>query len=117
MGPDANPQIPGDNDACWVVGEVHPEDMYAEHGKVIHFGVPRQPDDFVKEAVKAGLPRDMVAFHKQGHAQNVAEAVFVFLDDRKIKADKTLCRWRQQPGHLAGANPELTQSKLSYLKP
>ena len=79
--------------------------------------VTRQPDDFVKEAVKAGHPRDMVAFHKQGHAQNVAEAVFVFLDDRKIKANKTLCRWRQQPGHLAGANPELTQGKLSYFKP
>ena len=113
---DADGALPGDEGACWVTGEVHPSNLCAEHAEVIQIGIPREPEDFIREAVKAGHPRDMLSFHKRGHAQRVAQAVLVSFDDRKIKASRSLERWARQSNDLEAANCELMQHKPAYLR-
>ena len=89
-------EIPGDEGTCRVTGLIHPSDLCAEHAEVIQIGIPREPEDFIREAVKAGHPRDMLSVHKAGHAQRVAQAVLVSFDDRKAKASPVLEKWQRQ---------------------
>ena len=37
---------------CWINGTP---------GEILHFGIPREPDDFIKDALAKGHPRDIVA--------------------------------------------------------
>ena len=108
--------LPGDEGTSWVTGEVHPINLCAEHAEVIQIGIPREPEDFIREAVKAGHPRDMLSFHRKGHAQRVAQAVLVSFDDRDSKAMKCLEKWTKQSKDLGAANGELMQGKPAYLK-
>ena len=112
----ADGALPGDEGACSVTGEVHPCNLCAEHAEVIQIGIPREPEDFIREALKAGHPRDMLSFHKKGHAQRVAQAVLVSLEDRKAKAGLSLEKWAKHSKALEAANRELMQHKPAYLR-
>ena len=109
-------EIPGDAGTCRVTGLIHPSDLCAEHAEVIQIGIPREPEDFIKEAVKAGHPRDMLSLHKKGHAQRVAQAVLMSFDDRKVKSSQALARWQKQADELAVANADLMKQKPAYLQ-
>ena len=109
-------EIPGDEGACRVTGLIHPSDLCAEHAEVIQIGTPREPEDFIREAVKAGHPRDMLSVHKAGHAQRVAQAVLVSFDDRKAKASPVLEKWQRHASDLASANADLMKQKPAYIR-
>ena len=109
-------EIPGNEGACRVMGLIHPSDLCAEHAEVIQIGIPREPEDFIKEAVKAGHPRDMLSLRKKGHAQRVAQAVLMSFDDRNAKSSQALERWRRQAEELAAANADLMKQKPAYLQ-
>ena len=109
-------EIPGDEGTCRIMGLIHPSDLCAEHAEVIQIGIPREPEDFIKEAVKAGHPRNMLSSHKKGHAQRVAQAVLMSFDDRKAKSSQALERWQRQAGELAAANAALLKQKPAYLQ-
>ena len=116
LSDDARQELPGDEGTCRVMGEIPPRDLCAEHAEVIQIGIPREPEDFIKEAVKAGHPRDMLSFHKKRHAQRVAQSVLVSSDDREIKSNQALGRWRRQADELAAANAALMKQKPAYLQ-
>ena len=83
---------------------------------MIQIGIPRELEDFIKEAVKAGHPRDMLSLHKKGHAQRVAQAVLTSFEDRKAKSSQALARWQKQASELAAANAKLLEQKPAYLQ-
>ena len=41
--------------------EAHDSWTNGTPGEILHFGIPREPDDFIKEALAKGHPRDIVA--------------------------------------------------------
>ena len=113
---DGGQELPGDEGACNVAGEVPPKDLCAEHAEVVQIGVPREPEDFIKEAVRAGHPRDMLSFHKKGHAQRVAKSVLLSFSEREAKSTQALERWKSQAEELKGANANLMQQKPAYIQ-
>ena len=113
---DASQELPGDESACRVVGEIPPKDLCAEHAEVVQIGIPREPEDFIKEAVKAGHPRDMLSFHKKGHAQRVAQSVLISFNDREAKSLQALERWKRQADELVAANVTLMKQKPAYIQ-
>ena len=113
---DGGQELPGDEGACNVAGEVPPKDLCAEHAEVVQIGIPREPEDFIKEAVRAGHPRDMLSFHKKGHAQRVAKSVLLSFSEREAKSTQALEKWKSQAEELKGANANLMQQKPAYIQ-
>ena len=46
-----------------------------DHAELLCFGIPREPDDFVEQAVLAGHPRNLLQEAIDGPAGKVAECV------------------------------------------
>ena len=113
---DACRELPVEEDVCQVMGEIVPKDLFAEQAEVIQVGIPREPDDFIREAVKAGHPGDMLSLHKMGNAQKVARTILIPFEDRRARSCRSLDRWRQQEKDLAAANDELLRQKPEYLR-
>ena len=50
-----------DKSACESNLIAHSTWVDGQPGEVLHFGIPRDPVDFIKEAIEKGHPRDIVA--------------------------------------------------------
>ena len=55
------------DDKAAVEASLVPHDTWVDGqpGEILHFGIPREPDDFIKEATSKGHPRDLCSFSFQ----------------------------------------------------
>ena len=86
--------------------------QYKDKGSVekLSFGIPREPDDFVKEAIKAGHPR-FLDFKSIDNIDNLLKQNMVG-EASTILANRAawLKRWTLRAAQLSGAEHELHQS-------
>ncbi|CAE7244255.1 unnamed protein product, partial [Symbiodinium sp. KB8] len=84
--------------------ECRPTDDMVE---LLCFGIPREPDDFVRHAVMAGHPRNLLQDAVDGPAKTVAECVLVGKQEREQLVDKTVATWKSIKEGCAADNAKL----------
>ena len=75
--------------------------------ELLCFGIPREPDDFVRHAVMAGHPRNLLQDAVDGPAKTVAECVLVGKREREQLVDKTVAAWKSIKEGCAADNAKL----------
>ena len=99
-----------------VVGDIPPPNGCAESAELVQIGIPREPHDFVKEAIKAGHPRDMLSVCRSGPAKEVAAAVLYPKESRSKEAKERLASWEVVKEKTAGDNAALLQDRPDYIQ-
>ena len=84
--------------------ECRPTDDMAE---LLCFGIPREPDDFIRHAVMAGHPRNLLQDAVHGPAKTVAECVLLGKQEREQLVDKTVTAWKAIKEERAADNSKL----------
>ena len=78
-------------------------------------GLPREPMDFVEEAVKKGHPRDILARVTPLAKELVDEMVFSSSPQRTVRRASFLKRWLRRPLELREEEKKLKQSLPKHL--
>ena len=99
-----------------VVGEVPPANGCAESAELVQIGIPRESQDFVNEAIKAGHPRDMLSVCRSGPAKEVANAVLYPRESRVAKARKTITEWARMKESTSRENVEMLKDRPEYIR-
>ena len=103
-------------DVCKVVGEIPPNNGCAESAELVQIGIPREPHDFVNEAIKAGHPRDMLSICRSGPAREVAEAVLYSKESRLAEARRTFSEWIKIKERTSQENVEMLKNRPEYIR-
>ena len=103
-------------DVCKVVGEIPPSNGCAESAKLVQIGIPREPQDFVNEAIRAGHPRDMLSVCRSGPAKEVAKAVLYPKLSRTKEAEETVAAWKKVKEQTSQDNAEILQDRPEYIR-
>ena len=87
----------------------------ATQAEILTIGIPREPEDFVRAAVKAGHPRNAILLNRQGPAKEVAANVVMPAAERQRRADKSKNAWKEIAAATAEMNSALMKEKPAYL--
>ncbi|CAE7450708.1 unnamed protein product, partial [Symbiodinium necroappetens] len=93
--------------------ECGPTDDMAE---LLCFGIPREPDDFIRHAVMAGHPRNLLQDAVDGPAQSVAKCVLLGKHERELLVDKTVAAWKVIREECASDNERLLSQGPDYIR-
>ena len=106
-----------------VYGRFEPNTSYSrfsgaseEHGEIVFIGIPRDPDDFVRKAVKVGNSRNALLEARRGVAKEIAKRVVMPLDERSKLASSSLEKWKLHEAQSASDNQKLLASQPEYLR-
>ena len=99
-----------------VCGVFQADDPCSTSAELIVLGIPREPDDFVKEAIKAGHPRNGLSASRAGPAVDVVDAVLLPFEDREAKAAKTRQKWAEIERSTRPLNDKILKDKPEYLR-
>ncbi|CAE7651485.1 unnamed protein product [Symbiodinium sp. CCMP2592] len=104
-----------ENEVYKVVGMVCDDNPCATQAEILTIGVPREPEDFVKAAVRAGHPRNAILVNRQGPAKEIAANVVMPAEERRRRADKARDAWKKIAKESASPNDALMKQKPTYL--
>ncbi|CAE7229688.1 unnamed protein product [Symbiodinium sp. CCMP2592] len=103
------------NDVYEVVGMVCDDNPCATQAEILTIGIPREPEDFVKAAVRAGHPRNAILVNRQGPAKEIAANVVMPAEERKKRAEEARDAWKKISKESADTNDALMKQKPAYL--
>ena len=103
------------NEVYEVVGMICDNNPCATQAEILTIGIPREPEDFVRAAVKAGHPRNAILLNRQGPAKEVAANVVMPAAERQRRADKSKNAWKEIAAATAEMNSALMKEKPAYL--
>ena len=85
-------------------------------GEILHFGIPREPQDFVREAAAKGHPRDIVAKVTDNVKVLLDELLEGRMDKRFVKRAAFMKRWLKRSLELKSAESELHRQLPPHLR-
>ena len=86
------------------------------HAELLCFGIPREPEDFVKQAVLAGHPRNLLQEAIDGPAGKVAECVLRGAETRRLLVDERIPAWKNVRELLKEENQATMNAGPPYIK-
>ncbi|CAE7260467.1 unnamed protein product [Symbiodinium sp. CCMP2592] len=104
-----------ENEVYKVVGMVCDDNPCATQAEILTIGIPREPEDFVKAAVRAGHPRNAILVNRQGPAKEIAANVVMPAEERRRRADEARDAWKNIAKESASTNDALMKQKPKYL--
>ncbi|CAE7589340.1 unnamed protein product [Symbiodinium natans] len=109
--------IEKDEDQFNVVGLIHSNSaICADRAELLMVAIPKEPDDFVRDAVKAGHPRNLLAESRKGVAKEVAKNIVMSKDERDKVAKPCLERWAATKKATERAGQELMSKAPEYIQ-
>lgn len=96
------------------IGESWKSDVSAE---VVHIGIPREPESFLREAIKTGHPRDFLARAPKEVKQLLDNFASDKMESRFAKRASFMKKWLKRSLELKQAEDELHQRLDEHLKP
>ncbi|CAE7700800.1 unnamed protein product [Symbiodinium sp. CCMP2592] len=98
-----------------ITGFVAADDPCSEHAEIVSVGIPKEPCDFVADAVKAGHPRNALNASREGPSSKVADAILMDFERRERLASKTKDRWSQIAATTKPLNHNMLKHKPDYI--
>ena len=109
--------IEKEEDQFNVVGLIHSNfAICADRAELLTVAIPKEPDDFVRDAVKAGHPRNLLAESRKGVAKEVAKKIVMSKDERDKVAKPCLERWAATKKATECAGQELMSKAPEYIQ-
>ena len=85
-------------------------------GEILHFGIPREPADFIKDAINKGHPRDIVAKVPDAIKHLLDEFAHGQVNRRFAKRASFMKRWLKRSLELKTAEEKLHDNLPGHLK-
>ncbi|CAE7243210.1 unnamed protein product [Symbiodinium sp. CCMP2592] len=98
-----------------ITGFIAADDPCSEHAEIVSVGIPKEPCDFVADAVKAGHPRNALNASREGPSSKVADAILMDFERRERLASKTKDRWSQIAATTKPLNHNMLKHKPDYI--
>ncbi|CAE7717441.1 unnamed protein product [Symbiodinium sp. CCMP2592] len=98
-----------------IMGFIGADDPCSEHAEIVSVGIPKEPCDFVADAVKAGHPRNALNASREGPSSKVADAILMDFEQRERLASKTKDRWSRIAATTKPLNQNMLKNKPDYI--
>ena len=94
----------------------HPTWTNGQPGEILHFGIPREPVDFIREAISKGHPRDVVAKVPEATKKLLDEFAGGNVSRRFAKRASFMKRWLKRSMELKDSEAKLHDDLPQHLK-
>ena len=105
-----------DNSASAAGLTAHDSWSDGQPGEILHFGIPRKPEDFIREAVAKGHPRDVVARVPTTVRALLRDLVHGRPERRFAKRASFMKKWLKRSLELRADEEQLHQSMPTHLR-